>query len=624
MPRQARYKDPKFQADFLATIRGGATRIQACESHGVSYDTLQSWIDRDAAFLARIDRAERIAAENVTIVRSPAKRETADPWERAREEAALLAPGPMGLLLWVDGLVSSESKPDPMPPLSPWWRFAFGEFFASGKRWFLGCVGRRGGKSSSISRVGASHVILTERSIPPGDTGIAPLVSTEKREATSRLRNLRAVLDRLGVEYSARESSEGGGTITLQDSQGHACEFRVQPATVSAASGFTGVWALCDEETKWKNKDTNANPAPVVLDALRPVFTSQPEAIGFRVSSAFAAFGTHFEDIEAGPNELHHIATIGDLFLQIARDGFEEVAAWEEDKANRGKPEHRTAHANNARKCREYAHALTGDSPRIPSWVANPTLDAVRTRIEAGPAPHKFGIWLREYGSVSSSGGEETFLDPSCIDSALASDPPDGSGTCFAALDTGSKRNACALSIVERIETPEGVRIVRRFGQQWIPSPGSPLDLRLVVLPEAARTCQRFGCEAWITDAHAGDQVELVAAQYGIATTYTGPDPFGEFYRPFRDGLHRGEVILCGNGKEEVGRQLKQVRSAPRDGGGTKIVIPEEGDMHGDEGVSFVRAAVAAGVGAPEDPDGGEVFSIPSRYASELSRRERR
>ena len=56
------------------------------------------------------------------------------------------------------------------PPTSPWWRSRIARFLTSGRsRWVLR-VGRRGGKSSTLSRLLVAWMLWGPWTIPPGDT----------------------------------------------------------------------------------------------------------------------------------------------------------------------------------------------------------------------------------------------------------------------------------------------------------------------------------------------------------------------------------------------------------------------------------------------------------------------
>ncbi len=589
--------DPARLDRALSVLRGGGERLSAARAANVELATFLRWIDEAPPTLVR-DRVE--AAENAArsegVRPAPfapatgrAKKE-GDRWAIVRDDAAKLGPGLFGLLLWVDALLTSKG----FPPLSPWWRWTLGAFYALGIRWLVLLVGRRGGKSSTLCRVAVVEAIFGDHVLSPGDPLVWPIFSTDMAEARGRLRMIAAVLGVLGIEY-AEGTIQGRPRITTTTIAGAPLEFRVYPATVAGASGFTAPGVTCDEEAKWRDEESGANPAREVLRAVRPTMATQPRAHGYRCSSAFAESGTHHEAVTSGDGALQVVARLGP-FLDDARAGFYRVADLEVD------PD--AAHA-----IREHADALTESSTAIPSWVANPTIDPVATRVDE---PDLL-TWLREYGSVSSSAGEAIFFD--AIHLARATSLTfRGAGDCFCALDPGTRRNAFALAIVRRIWIGASFVFVPVVLRQWIPVPGAPLDLRLVVLPEAAKLARSFGCDAWITDAHALTDVEIVGAEHGLATVVRAEnEAFEREGRPVRDALHRGTVALSGcEGVEELIAELRGVRSKLA-GGRQAMTWPESGDLHGDLARAWVSACAAAGAGIEVvEPIG--IATLPGPY----------
>ena len=55
------------------------------------------------------------------------------------------------------------------PPTSPWWRSRIERFLRSGKKRWVLRVGRRGGKSSTLSRLLTAWILWGPWSVPPGD-----------------------------------------------------------------------------------------------------------------------------------------------------------------------------------------------------------------------------------------------------------------------------------------------------------------------------------------------------------------------------------------------------------------------------------------------------------------------
>ena len=95
------------------------------------------------------------------------------------------------------------------PPMSPWWRSTVEHFYASGRCQLVLRVGRRGGKSSTLCRLGVIEALFGEHAIPPGDVGVVGFVSVGRDESAKRIRTITAILDALKVGH--RPLREGFG-----------------------------------------------------------------------------------------------------------------------------------------------------------------------------------------------------------------------------------------------------------------------------------------------------------------------------------------------------------------------------------------------------------------------------
>ena len=140
------------------------------------------------------------------------------------------------------------------PALSPWWRETIASFYGSTKRQLVLRVGRRGGKSTSLSRVAVIEGLYGQHEIPPGDVGVVAFLSTTRDEAAQRLRTIRAILDALSVKY---RPVEGGVELT-----GRPIVFKVYTASISGVSGFTCICAVCDEVSSRATSTVEAIPRP--------------------------------------------------------------------------------------------------------------------------------------------------------------------------------------------------------------------------------------------------------------------------------------------------------------------------------------------------------------------------
>lgn len=608
MARIPLYKsDPSRMVRICDALRHGAERATAARNGNVGLDTLLRWCDEDPQIRAQVEAAEHDARSKGVrpSALEPQKRpkREGDRWKIVREDAERAnGPGLYGLLLWFEDLLTTkEHKGRPFPPMPPWWRAKFREFWASGKRWFLLRGGRGIGKATMPSRVAVLELMFGPHDfIGAGESAIWPLLSVDMTESNMKVGIVLANLGALGVEpHVVGAGSKNGRTmIAFEDANGTPVEARVYPATVAAMSGPTLAGYTGDEEAKWKHDtDKGTDNAEAVLDAAGPAFRTKPGTHGYRVSSAFVDSGAHYEDIEAGDTALHYVARIGDEFIEQIRADLLRVADAEPSEIN-------------ADALRKYAAEIDARSPNIPSWLGNPTLTAEGCRQES----RTFEAFMREYVSrPSAATGEEIFFD--ALHLARASSLVlRGEGECFCAIDPGSRRNAFALAIVRRIWTGDGFSFAPVVLRQWIPTPGAPLDLRLVVLPEAAKIARAHRCETWITDAHALTDVEIVGAEHGIATIVRAEgEAFEREGRPVRDGLHRGQVSIGGcEGADELLAQLRGVRTKLT--GGRQIMTwPESGDLHGDLARAWVSACAAAGAGQEvEEPMG--IATLPGAY----------
>ncbi len=120
------------------------------------------------------------------------------------------------------------------PATSPWWREkGVRRHFDHGGRQVVLRVGRRGGKSSTLCRIGVVEALYGRHVVPPGDLGVVAIISVNRDEASQRLRTIKAILDAIGVAYRPID-----GGIELE---GRSVGFKVYTASVSGVSGFTAI-----------------------------------------------------------------------------------------------------------------------------------------------------------------------------------------------------------------------------------------------------------------------------------------------------------------------------------------------------------------------------------------------
>ncbi len=275
------------------------------------------------------------------------------------------------------------------PATSPWWRGQIGRWYTSGCRQFVPRCGRRGGKSSSLSRLAVVHALEYDLTlIPPGDVGTVAIISTDRSEALGRLRTIEAILDALGVAWKPCKAPIVG--IELVDRR---IVFRVFTASIAGVSGFTAIFILCDEVAKWRDSDTGVNPATEVLASVRPTMATQADAKIVLSSSPLGRLDAHYDAYETGDNDFQLVA-----------------------------------------------HAET--------WIANPTVTEAETRkLEPDES-----TWMREYAAIPQAEAEFGLLTEFLVDRMSrpldVGDIPRADGHFYVAtMDPATRGNAWTLTI---------------------------------------------------------------------------------------------------------------------------------------------------------------------------------
>lgn len=313
-------------------------------------------------------------------------------------QARSLAPGPFGFFLWFDDRLASSG----FHRASDWWRWSLGEFYASDKRFGVFGPGRGAGKSTTLERVACAETLFTPRSPAPGERWIWPFLSAGLDDARRRVQETASMLRAIGID--AWPKAPGGRpTIELVDARDNPVAFVALACTITGVSGPSTIGATFDEEQKWKREDRTVNPAPEVLASLISTFRAREGIRAIRCSSAWDPESIHARALVEGDTEANFVARIGDAFADVARQGFLDVAAWEEARRN----------VSAAKRVRMIGETLKGSSPSVPTWLANPTISAIASRreVEALPAENLKGLtrtdfWLREFGSILSALGQ--------------------------------------------------------------------------------------------------------------------------------------------------------------------------------------------------------------------------
>ncbi|HET9045106.1 MAG TPA: hypothetical protein VFN70_18250 [Burkholderiales bacterium] len=348
------------------------------------------------------------------------------------------------------------------PPTSPWWRETIGRWYRAGRKQLVARVGRRGGKSSTLSRLGVAEALYGHHDVPPGDTGTVAVVSTRKKEAGKRLATIKAILDGLGVPY--KPCDEG---VALLDRR---IAFCVYAASIQGVSGFTSVFVFCDEVSKWRDADTGVNPATEVLASLRPTMKTQPHARIVLSSSPFSTLDAHYDAFERGDDDRQVVG---------------------------------------------YA----------PSWIANPTITEAETIAEepdervwareykAVPqAEVEFSLLTEEQVDRAAAGRTAAAIpakpaDPKLCEGAWAKRLLPGY-RFTATMDPATRTNAWTLIVAGK--GPSGRREVL-LARDWVPRKGAPL-VPHVVLAEIYDLIAPYGLRCVVTDQKATDYLDSILA----------------------------------------------------------------------------------------------------------------
>ncbi len=321
------------------------------------------------------------------------------------KQAGDLAPGPLGFLLWMELRFAVQGQ----HAMSPWWRTELARYFASEKTWALFCLGRGGGKSSTLVRVALLYTLFgclfEKRQVPPGQRWIWPFISAGTQDASRRINETQALLRGLNIEAKMR-GSQFSKSIDLCDVVGNDVSVLSIAGTIAGVSGPSAIGATIDEEAKLRDAKANSNPATEILASIVQMFRSRAGVHAIRCSSAWRAGGSHYSSIVEGETEKVFVARIGEEFLSSTRAGFLDVAGWETAQGN----------TEAAQRIKEYAASLSADSPFVPTWTANPTISAMASRLDTQATPisaedqalPRWRIWLRENGSVPIPGSDGT------------------------------------------------------------------------------------------------------------------------------------------------------------------------------------------------------------------------
>jgi hypothetical protein len=419
-------------------------------------------------------------------------------------------------------------------PMSDWWRDQFTRFYASGCREFVLRVGRRGGKSSSISRIAVLEALFGTHEIPRGDTGVVAIVSVKLAEARDRLKLIKALLDEIGSKYTTIDQYG----ILLVDKP---VAFRVFAAGIGSVSGFTAIVVFCDEVSKWKDEITGKNPATEVLAAVRPTMVSMKSAKMFLCSSPLGNDDGHAKAFEKGNTPRQLIAS-------------------------------------------------------APTWVANPTLteewthgeeeDDLTWSREYGAIPHDGSVEsIYTPPMIDRAVARRKHLDPK---EPLAYDP---GATYMAAMDPAMRGDSWTLCIVGtwRARASEQPRYSLVCAKEWRGKKKVPLDPD-VVFADVRSALSRYGLRSVWQDQHNYDALRSSAGRAGVETLLENSTATTNVQ------VHENLKNLMAQGTFDMPNlptlkaDLGNVRMMIGKGGGPRVEVPHAGDRHCDFAPSLTLA----------------------------------
>jgi len=216
-----------------------------------------------------------------------------------RPGGLLVTPATLGA--WADRYLARLRQVDAAmvatgaPAISPRWWQTIERYVRSGRLVCLVRKGRRVGASSIVApRLCVAFMLACPHRVPRGEYLTALFVSVRRSEAADRLRNVRAVLDVLGVAYEER-----GESLELA-----ALGWVVRVGTANLAEvGGTYGWVWDDELTRQRDGETLRNPAGEVVRGFKPGTATVPGAQVWLVSSPLGLDDYHAREFERGDTD---------------------------------------------------------------------------------------------------------------------------------------------------------------------------------------------------------------------------------------------------------------------------------------------------------------------------------
>ncbi len=421
------------------------------------------------------------------------------------------------------------------PRLRPWWRAELHRFYASHKRRFVGRVGRRGTKSSTMCRVVVAEALHGDWKVIPGEVGVVAIISVKKGDALDRLTMIRAILDALEVRY---EPIDGGVRLSSLP-----IAFRVYAANFRTSVGFNCIALVGDEMSRWRDEEGSKNPAREVMASCRPALLTQPNGHEFCISAPFADLDHHYDLCELG-------------------DTHQQAYAW------------------------------------APSWIANDTITEADCRAQEpdeATFQREYGAIPMRGGAFSFFDGNAVEAAAADYDYPLPPEPDDlltaGGDFAFArnssALCVACHRGQAAVVVRDGEQTLELRPVIIADSLVIKPPPNAALKPSETVREFAAKL-RIWQVPGLVADGHYRESVQEHLGEQALAL-WDAPLDVSQPYVRTRVLMHEGHLRFRRD--KTFMRNLREVTGKPTPTGRISIHLPQRADgSHADEVAAFVLA----------------------------------
>lgn len=225
------------------------------------------------------------------------------------------------------------------------------------------------------------------------------------------------------------------------------------------------------------------------------------------------------------------------------------------------------------------------------SITLNPRLDPAEITAAYAEDPVKAS---REFGCIPLSSLSNLFFPPSVLDPCVNRERPQllaayAGITHTAGVDIGYRRNSSTLAIA-RTRPEDGVTELAYFIEK-VPPKGQPLKPS-VVTQEFAETCLSYGCLSMRGDLHGVDSTEETLANLNLGVDYDEYHPTLEsnaaLFTRVRELMVETKVDLPHDPR--LLSQFKKILGRPVPGGRWQIILPKQGQAHGDLAIAVAHA----------------------------------